>query len=261
MPKDAARRIEAATGCLAASLMDKKSSPLRLDSEPYTRRSYTNYQEASTAKPESVEAAAADLQFRVRTLLAAADSKFLYAARRLSDAIDEVLKETGISLDTLESVERKTASVSVSEMTITQLRKDVAAAPLLEWLDAHPELATSKCKVVDECYQHWPITDFEDRITYARKIQRHRYRIEFADGRRYEVVKDSGRAKGVSGKGTPHPEEGGALATVPTPGFSKPRKRSSRIKISNHFFARSGATSLKSMASAPRSIWMSSSSK
>ena len=224
--EDAARRIEATTGCLAASLMAKQSVPLRLDGNPYERQTYQNYQAASTAEPDAVEAAAADLQFRIRTLLAASGNKFLYVVRRFSDALDAVLNEAGISLEALESFERKSASVSVSEMTIAQLRKKIGPAPaLLQWLEAHPQPEKSKCKVVDESYQHWPTTEFESRIVIARSVQRHRYRIEFADGQRLEVLAEKWTAKGISFKGTPHPELGGSIAMIPSPALSRPRKR------------------------------------
>ena len=154
MPEDAARRIEAATGCRASSLMEKQSTVLRLDGKPYTHQSYLNYQKSSTATLEGVEAVCADLQFRLRTLVAAsAEGKFLYVARRIGDALDAVLNEAGISMESLESVERHSASVGVQEMTVAQLQQEIGDSPIWKKkLATHPQPATGKCKVVLESY-------------------------------------------------------------------------------------------------------------
>lgn len=229
IPEDAALRVEAATACKASSLMDKHGAPLLIDGRPYERKTYNSYLDASTAKPEKIDAAAADLEFRLKMLLASSGNRFLYVARRLGGAFDAILQEANISLDYLESIERKAASISVAEMTVAELRSKLADEPVLrEWIKANPQPDKSKCKVVDESYQHWPTSDFGNGIIYAKFNQRHRYRIEFAAGQRLEVIVDKWKAKGVSGKATQHPAPGTGMALVPSPAFRKKRKNRSK---------------------------------
>jgi len=230
IPEDAALRIEAATGCKASSLMDKSGVPLLIDGRPYERKNYNNYLDASTAKPEGIDAAAADLEFRLRMLLASSGNRFLYVARRLGGAFDAILQEANISLDYMESIERTTASISVTEMTVGALRSKLAGEPVLQkWLKANPQSDKNKCKVVDESYRHWPTSEFGTGIVYAKFDQRHRYRIEFAAGQRLEVIVDELKEKGVCGKATKHHSPGATVALIPSPAF---RKRNGRSKTS-----------------------------
>lgn len=229
IPEDAALRIEAATACKASSLMDKHGAPLLIDGRPYERKNYNNYLNASTATPEEIDAAAADLGFRLRMLLASSGNRFLYVARRLGGAFDVILQEASISLNYVESVERRAASISVTEMTVAELRSKLTGEPnLREWLKANPRPNKEKCKVVDESYQHWPTSEMGNGIVYAKFNQRHRYRIEFATGQRLEVVVDEWKVKGVSGKATQHPAPGTSVALVPSPAFRKRRKNRSK---------------------------------
>jgi hypothetical protein len=116
-------------------------------------------------------------------------------------------------------------------MTVAELRCKLASYPgLHEWLKANPQPDRSKCKVVDESYQHWPMREVEVGITYAKFNHRHRYRIEFTSGQRLEVVEDDWKMKGVSGKATQHPAPGTGMALVPSPTLRKHKRRAKSPK-------------------------------
>jgi len=232
MPLDAARRIEAATGCLATSLMNKGSVATCLDGRPYTRSIYTNYQDASIATPEHVVDAIADLQFRLQTLLAASDKKFLYVTRRLGDVIETVLQEAEVSMPALESIARSKASFPTKEMTVSQLQEEIGDSPVWQqWIQTHPISPKSKCNVIDECYQSWPDIELNKHVVYSYINIRHRFRIEFSDGQRLEVVKDNWKLKSVAGKNTPLPKAGSKIDIKPADQFAKQSKRSPRKKL------------------------------
>ena len=211
LSENAAIRIEAATGCLASSLMDSQSRPVSLNGTPYTAKTYESYRRASKAATD--DTAADEAAFRVRTLLAASGDHFLYVCRRLDHALNEIATEAGIPPQAISEVERRAATLqTLPSMTVEEIKQEIGPAPiLLQWLKAHPQPPESKVKITVEKFRHWlRDSQFQRAIAYSQRVERKIYRIEFADDQMLSVAVDEGQGRAV---GVPPPSASGVLKT------------------------------------------------
>ena len=96
MTEESARRLEAATGCMVASLMRKDGSPLGPDGMPYEERTYQSYLGAASAQAGQLDAVAADLHSKIKMLLSCSGDKFQFVRQRLIHAVEQVMVEAGL---------------------------------------------------------------------------------------------------------------------------------------------------------------------
>lgn len=94
--EDAALRIEAATGCMASSFMRDGGSPLGTNGAPYEERTFQSYLGACSAQEGQVDAVAAEILSRIKTLLSCSGDKFQFVRQRLNHALDQVMVEAGL---------------------------------------------------------------------------------------------------------------------------------------------------------------------
>ena len=212
VPLDFVRKVEAATGARAESLVSNTSKPVTLGGGPYNRKAFENWQAASRATWETAHDAEADeMAFRVRTLIEAAGSSFLHVMRRLEHALSQTASEAGISMEIIEAAERKRASIDTVQMTVKQLSETVGDSPIWKsCLRSHPRKPTEKATVTIERFRHW-VSDEElarmttgaptpEGVVYGVRGERVLYRIVFFDGKRVEVPVNEFRVRGVGGK-------------------------------------------------------------
>ena len=206
VPIDVVQRIEAATGCRAASLVKAGSRPQSLGGQPFTRARYQSWLAASNDAAKNIEEETEEIAFRIKMILAAAGDRYLYVVRRLDHFLEAIKQDSEISNAALLVEERKNAPVeTLASVTIDELKRLIvptALPTLSEWLDKNPQKSNSACKVTTEKFRHsLPAAAVhkallekewrdEEGLVYGVKAVRTLYRIEFADGKRLEISAD-----------------------------------------------------------------------
>ena len=207
---DAARRIEAATGCRAESLIHGER-PLRLDGEPYSRQVFESFQKICEALSEQDIAKAREaLEFRLGLLLRVAGSRLPYVARRLDHALDDVLVELGIPSKALIDEARKSAQVEetkampvgkvVEALALVRVAVGTEIQFLGKWVESRGYGANAQCRVTIERFRSWPIMRMVNIPCYAASEHTALWRIVWPDGYPMEIPMINAQWSALVGK-------------------------------------------------------------
>ena len=164
MPIEAARKIEAVTGCDAQSLIKGDSRPVFLDGSSFTIAAWRKWNEHAP-DAETVEATIDDLTFRLQTVLRAGGHGLFALAHAIGRAIDEATVNAGVAPSDIEAECRKSANVKAMEMTVAELKKSEVANCTGFSAAVAGFKSAQRCGVVIETYRVPP----EDNIMPREK--------------------------------------------------------------------------------------------
>lgn len=169
MPKEAALRVEAVTGCDAASLQVKDKVPLFITGAMFTKKLWDEWRNTSPTE-EQVKWAEDALVFRLRMMIRASGHGLFVFSHAVSRALGEAAKNASITPQAMDAECRKESDPKSHSWQVSQLRTSLReAGHTAAEIDKHLGRFSllDKCDVVTERYRVCPDVAEDDEARDA----------------------------------------------------------------------------------------------